>query len=404
MLTDTKLKRITTAIYVAGLAWLCYCSSFLFGRQIAQFNGHYPSDMHFYVDNAINGEGERCLTKIFVALYKLSGGSINAIVVYLGIVIVVICVASFLIMRELVDIWGVKVPDFYTQALSLIIVYSGNIYVPLVHRAHYRNSWASFAWHSPTQQTMDMFALLAMFCFIKLCRDYRTKIDSRWWIGVAIFGTFATWTKPSCFMVFAPALIIAFLFELKGLHGEELKERFTRLFIMGLSQIPSGLVMLYYMFWYGGNVTEENGSAIRFGLARFLHHYPSVRLFVVRVLSGLAIPIVVFLFNRYCLKELNYRITALMLGFGVAEWMFIYETGRNARFGNFGWGKQFACLYTFICTYPLIIKNWKDKEFLKEKPKLRAFYFGLIMVIFVGMMISQFCYFYRLLKGKNYMV
>lgn len=400
MTLNRNQNYYSTIAYGVCLLVLFISSTYLFYNQIMQTNGGYESDLHYYASIAMTGEGDRFLTILLGYIYALTG-SVYAMAVYLGLVIVGIVLASCRIITILLECSGLKADITIVRAVSLLTVFSSNIYLPYIHHYFYRRSWDSFAWHSPTQQSMLFFSFVSLIFFLKMFHNYQKKISFTDWLGALVFSAIATWTKPSFFMVFAPALVVSFLIELFSAPREEWLERFRKLFIMGSPLFPAGFIMLFYMFWYGDNVGD---SEIHFGLSSFIANNVSFVIFTSRMVCGLAIPLVVCIMNWKRFKELPYRTAILAFLFGFLEWTFIYETGKNANYGNFGWGKQFACLFMFICSYSIVIQNYLDKSFLSRCQLIRKLYFLLLAVLLILMLFTQLYLYQHMLRGGNYMI
>lgn len=399
MINPNRNKNSEILVYSICLILLFCASMYLFYNQIMQTGVHFPSDTRFYTNIAMKGDGDRCLTIILGLVYKLTG-SVYSLAAYLGLVIVFTCIAANKLLQVILSYLDTDVNPNVTRAISLITVFSGNIYIPIFHEYFYRKSWNSYAWQSPTQQSVIMLSLVTLTFFLLMFRDYKDSISVKYWLAAAVFGFFATWTKPSFFMIFAPSIVVVFLIELIGLKGKILMERFRRLFIMGSALFPALGIMLYYMFWYQGAV---GGSEIHFGLSNFIYETPTIGLLIRRVVSGLTIPIIVLIFNTDKLKNFPYKLVCTMFIVGVLEWMLIYESGRNAHFGNFGWGKQLACLLMFLISYAIIISDFKAPNFLANHLQIRKLYYLMIACTMFLMLTSQVFFFLHLLLGGKYL-
>lgn len=382
--------------YVVCLTVLFISSLFLFYRQMIQFGGLYPSDMHYYVKEALSGNGDRLLTISYALIYKMTG-SIYALAAFQAAIIIGIVLSSEVLMRTLIGIDGLETPAYMTQAAALILVFSGSIYVPHFHHYFYNHCWNDFAWHSPTQQLMIFLAMMSLLYFTKLCSEYRSGISIKNWIGLMVFTALSCWAKPSYMMAFGPAVVVAFLLELKTEEGITVGMKLKKLIVIGSALIPGGLVVIFYAFWYGGAVGD---SKVHFGTKNFAANSEHL---LWQILCGLALPIIVLLFNSEYFKKLEYKIGALIFVFGLAEYAFIYETGRNANYGNFGWGKQFGCFYIMALSLVILIENLKNPEFMRDKPKLRKWYFIICIGIIIAMVLSRLYFYQALLKGRNYM-
>lgn len=390
--------RPSWIFYVALLMGFA-TSAFLFYRQITMSTKGYASDLIYYVLESEKEGSSRYVTNLFRLLTQIFGSKVP-IAVYMGIVIVGIICVTRAIIQEFLRIDGIRADRYFVDIFSASIVFTGSIYIPIVQPYFYKVGWASFAWHSPTQQSMIFFALVSMLFLTKILATYMYEIKFRYWVPMMIGAVLSTWAKPSFLLTFTPAIIVVFVTELILQRGDgKSGERLRRLFAVGFAYVPAGMLFIYFIFWYK---TSQKGNEIFLGLERFLDTNPSLIRVAVSAVLVLALPITVFFFNANKIKDLRYNLAFWMLMFGILEWIFIYEVGDHSNDGNFDWGKQWGIFYTYVLSFAVILENYFDKDFLCDKKGLRKAYFTVASVIYVSMLITRLYYYRQLMRGANF--
>ena len=400
------------------LAALYAVTAFMFYRQTIRYNGGYKADTSIYVNMSKEQHGVRLITWIYHWLYSLRGDTL-CIALYMAAVIVLLVLANYAVImwylarRPLLAKAGTAKhfaadpgtagsavgERAYAQAASLIMLFTGSMYLPVLHERFYKASWCTFAWHSPTQQLMILFAMLSLLLFLIIYDGYMEHINPLAWIGLMITSLISVWAKPSFMLIFIPTVIVVFLIELaaKAKDGKT-GRRFRRLFLFGLSMVPSGILIL----WLNSSIFgegSENKVAMSIGGADGFGYNIYAAAF-----CGLLFPAIVFLFNLRRLRELPFQIAIGMLAAGIAEWMVFHEVGTRGEHGNFAWGRQFGCYYMFVCALSLAIGNYRDKEFLKGNKFLRACYFTVLTVTLALHVLSQMYHFYLMFRGHDYYI
>ncbi len=85
------------------------------------------------------------------------------------------------------------------------------------------------------------------------------------------------------------------------------------------------------------------------------------------ILLSLALPIFVYAFNLPKLREVNHQVIVGMFIVGMGMYPFLIESGDRISHGNMGWGRQGATFILFIGAMAILIRNFRDKDFLKGK-------------------------------------
>jgi len=403
-------KGFNIRLYWTDFAWVAAILAIstvcleLFYRMIVNYNDKYESDVRYYVSTRIQkGEKhDRILTVIFEKLYHINDNTMEANI-YMAAVIAAIIVVNFIIIRFFIKHDGMldSVPRYSMQVASLAALFTGPIYFPVLHEWYYMHSFESFAWHSPTQQSMVLFSMIATLCFLKMFLGYEEGISVGWWIATMITCILSASTKPSFIVGFILTVIIFFLIELFKGGKEDIGKRFTRLFIMGLSLVPAGVYTLWLQTKEFGDTTINEGEHhIVYGLKVLLSHEDVLR----EMIFGMAFALVVMAANYKRFKVNKYFLTLLIFLTGVFQWAFFTETGKRANYGNFDWGRMHGNYFLSLICLALLIENIfvEDSVFPNNK-KARKIYIAIALIILAMSVLSQLNYFRLILTGHGYM-
>lgn len=384
---------------MVAVAMVGFASAFLFYMQSIRYHGGYVSDTYLYVEMSKEKHGVRLITWIFNFLYNIKGNTIG-IAIYMAFVIVGIVLINRVLIKQYVEQDGIILQDDALAKIgSLILLWTGSMYIPVIHEALYKGSWCTFAWHSPTQQLMILCALISLYLFLKIYENYMEHISPAKWLGLMIASIISVWAKPSFMLVFIPTLIVVFIIELvKHAKEDNLGKRFLRLVIFGLSMVPSGLLILFLNSSIYGEGSE---NSVEMGLKHLLSSGYNIG---IAALCGLLFPIIVFIVNIKKFKEMKFQIALGMLIMGILEWAIFFEEGTRGEHGNFGWGRQFGCYYFFLCAIAVAIENFRDKEFLGGDKKKRTIYFTVIIIALAMHVLTQLYHFYIMGRGHSYYI
>ena len=209
----------------------------------------------------------------------------------------------------------------------------------------------------------------------------------------------SAYAKPSYIINIVPAVVIVFLIDLFRKNSLDLKTKFKRLFIIGLSLVPSGIYMLVLNYIiYQRAESQGNGDIIMDStkLSGPMH-------VVVIVCCCVAFPLVVMLFNLpTLLKDKRYQIVTLSAIVGMLQWGLLSESGRRASHGNFTWGTTIGGYMLWIVSMSIAVDNLKDKSFLGGVKWLRAIYFLMLAGSLGLALVSQVYYFITLYNGAGF--
>ena len=390
-------------VWAASLAVLFVITLEMFYRMIVNYKGCYESDVKYYVtDIAQTGEEvHRLMGVTFKSFYNISQGTVLANV-YLAAVIVLIVIVNYFVIRYFVKSDGYidTVSRHSMQFLALAMLFIGPIYMPVLHEFFYRKSFGSFAWHSPTQQSMTLFAMISAVCFIEMYMTYEEKGIRPWlWIATMVTTMIATGFKPSYTIDLVLAIVVMFVIDLIRGGKEGFAKRFGQMFIMGCSIVPSGL----YMIWLNSKEFAESSQygeehRVLLSLAPLLEY----KGLWAAVLFGITLPIVVFIFNGSRFKDVKYRTVLYIFIMGIVQWAVIEETGTRANFGNFIWGRMIGCWLLTLAACPVLLEVFYDKELLGKGSAKRKVFIALSCAVLVLAICSQLYYFRLVVTGRGY--
>lgn len=397
------ILRWTDLLYIAIIGVFTVICLELFHRMIVVYNDKYHSDIGYYIRLVSDGQAhqKRLIEFVFSRLYGINQITME-INVYLAVVIAAVIVLNFLMIRWFLKEDGIRPDRSILQLLSLTAIFMGPIYVPVFHEWYYRFSFQSFAWHSPTQQSMVLFSLIATLCFLKLFVHYdRDGVKPLWWLACAVTMFISVYAKPSFFIDLVPAVCVLFLIELIRGGKEGFLPRLGKLFLIGCSLIPGGIYMLVLNRIEYSEDAEEPGNGIAIDISHFFEQNHLLAGF----LCGLAFAIVVFCVNFRRIGDRKYQFALLIFIFGLLQCMLLTETGPRANHGNFNWGRDYGDYYILLVSLVLALENFLDKDFMPGgRPAARKIYLAVIGILFLLHVLSQMKYFYLILTGHGYYI
>lgn len=393
---------ITDLVYLAVIVLICYACFNLFSwMAVSDKHDGYWSDIPYYIKTSTDGtnRSHRLVLVLFRWLHGINNSTI-AIRIFLAVEIGLIFLANYFYIKQYSKCDPLKPRRrVLIQFFSVAVVFSGPIFVPHIHTTFYKGTFPIFAWHSPTQQMTTLFGVLAtMFLFLML-DEYEEKISLKWWAGSALSFFLCAYSKPSYIIDIVPAVVTVFLIDLLRKSRMTLKKKFARLFIIGLSIVPSGIYMLILNYIIYQRADRRGDGDILVDTAN-LTGYEHV---IVAICCCIAFPLVVTLFNLGKLvKDKRFQIIVLAAAAGLLQWGLLSESGRRADHGNFSWGTTIGGYMLYLTSMAIVIENIKDKEFLFGKKWLRGIYYLMLIGSLSLSLFSQAYYFCTLYNGAGY--
>lgn len=402
-------RELTLSLNIYDFAWLAAIAAVstvcleLFYRMIVNYNGKYESDIGYYaLERTQSTEPQERLVGIICQwLYDINQSTLE-INIMLALVIAAIIAVNFFVIRFYLKEDGLagSVPRHAVQFFSVAMLFIGPIYVPVIHEYFYRKSFSSFCWHSPTQHFMTLFAMIAAVCFLKMYMTYDTDgVSPVWWIATLVTTFLATTSKPSYTIGLVVTIVIMFIAELIRKGADGFLVRFRRLFIMGLSVVPSGL----YIIWlnkrqFADNTQFGEEHEIVFGLGPLLNYErPWAAL-----LFGITFAIAVFALNFRKFRDTKYKFALYTFVIGTLQWATISETGTRANFGNFSWGRMFGCYFITLTACAVFLEMYYNKDLFGSRSK-RTAVMVIIGLILAASITCQLYHFGLILTGHGYM-
>ena len=407
-LLHKKRKKYELTLYGTDFAWAAAIAAIfvvtleLFYRMIVDYNGKYGSDVRYYVvDTAVSGERhDRIITVLFQWFYNINQGTLEANI-YLAFVIAAIVVVNFAAIRYFIkkDGYEKKVPRYAIQFFSAAMLFIGPMYVPVLHEWFYRKSFPSFVWHSPTQQSMTLFAVISAICFIQMYSEYeKGGISLKSWMTTMLTTLIATGFKPSYTISLCFAIVVMFIVDLIRGGKDGFLWRLWQLFMMGCTAVPSGLYMLWLQF------TEfEEGTQFGEEHRVFLdisHVFKYEGLWAA-VLFSIAFPLAVFCISHSKFRDSKYRFALYVFIMGVLQWAVLDETGTRGNFGNFTWGRIFGCYLITLAACAAALELYYDKK-RSGGGRSRKIRIAAVSIILCWSIASQLFYFWMILSGRGY--
>ncbi len=405
---NSRLKEgYTLVIKWYDILWVTLIGLFsvvcleLFYRMIVNYNDRYSSDMRYYVVKNVQEGGfhDRFIGVVFQKFYDINQNTMEANI-YLAAVIAAIIVVNYLVIRFYIKDDGRDVPRYAMEFFSLAMLFIGPMYIPVFHEWYYRFSFQTWAWHSPTQQSMTLFSLIASLCFLKMYLQYEERIHPGWWIATMVTCFLSASVKPSFLINLIPAIIVLFIIELIEGGKEGFLKRFGKLFAMGCTLVPCGLYILFlHTMEFKESTTQDGDHQVIFDIGHVIHYNH----LGAAIICGLAFPLVVFAMNLPRLRDRKYRFAAVIFLMGVLQWALLTETGKRGKYGNFGWGQIYGSYFLTLVSTALALENFRDPDFLAGRKRARTVYFVVLAVLLVLHIFSQLCYFRLILTGHGYM-
>lgn len=403
-------KGIEVRIFRHDIMWIaCIFVAFaifveLFYRMIGGDLDHYRSDFPYYAKYIIDIDGfkpDRLVELISIKLYSINHNTMEFNILA-AMVVALTIVANYLIVSFYIrrDGMGDSVPRYAIQLVSLLAFFTGPVYSRSFHKFYYKGSFASYAWHSPTQQLMTLLSLIAILCFLKMFLDYRVGVSACWWVATALTMLLSASVKPSFVICMVPSVVVLFLLDLLRCGKKDIGKNFFRLLVMGCALIPAGLYIMWLNTKEFGEETYSGDTAhIIFGLEVLRSKEGILTMFF----FGMTFAIVICAANFKRFKDSKYLLAALLFLFGVLQWVLLSETGDRAGDGNFTWGRIFATYYLTLLCLTIGLENIYNKESIPFKSgwAKKAYFIAAGLALAMSLS-SQGVYFMRILMGQSY--
>lgn len=345
--------------------------------------GNFESDLSIQLsDNA----SEYSVTKIVYSfIINYLGGKIG-IAVFLALV----SITSIILTKEILKEYDESSSEFSQWIYAILLNFCIAIYFPLVHKMLYIGVQTGNVWHNSTYICMKPLGLLAVILYLKLQKQYLQKIEIKYYILFCLTLILINAVKPSFIVTFAPAMLIYLIID----FFKNIKDRnkVRNIIIFGFAVLISLPILIYQNTVLFGTASENKIIIGCMSILKLYHKYPLISL-----IQSSAFPLFILITNwKTIIQNRKYSFILTMNVFGLAEYLFLQETGERFLHANFSWQYYFTLAIAFI--FSVIIMNNRRKE---EKDDNKIYY--IICYILLGLhIISGMIYFARLLMGYIY--
>lgn len=377
---------ILNLIYCGLLIYLHYNQTFF------EKGDPFESDLPFHIRMAVEDKWYYSFTAfIYVFLYKFPYANLG-VAIFLSICELVTILGTWLLLKELWKQYELKVSTGMTLCFATALNFVMAFYVKAVNERHYIGYQNASIWHNSTYICMKVVSVFVLWYFLRLMNTYKTKLSLKQWIIFTVLVALSTGIKPSFLMVFAPAMAIMLLVD--WIRGT----KFSKVFLFGLTVIPSLLIILWQNMVLFGADTGNSFIIKPFYTLSQRSDNPKIAL-----LFSVLFPFVVGLFHiKDVWKDKIYLGSLLVWAFGFLEVFLFVEAGTRSKDSNFMWGYSISLFVLFVISFVRWFRDLKNKDFLGKYKILRYSYLVLAGAIFVYHVISGIWFFGILLSGATY--
>lgn len=388
-----KNKTVKLILWAIILVYGIF-SVYLYYKQVFHVEGMpFESDLPYHISMAVEDHWFYSLTAGLYLLFFLTPFGELLTALFLGAVTVGTIFSTYVLFLELEKRSKIAICNKNLYLLGAILC---NIAMPFyVRAAHYQRYigyQSATIWHNSTYLCMKLCGIWAVIIYLRLEHKYRDGLSAKDWFIMAAAFVVTSAVKPSFLLVFAPVMAIYLLLDLFK------KTKFIRIFIFGLTVIPSLLIMLLQSMVLFGQDTG-NTIEIRYGYTLTLHSlHPKITL-----LLSIAFPLFVLLFLwKDLFVDKWYLFSWLVWGMGLIQVTFLSESGARARDGNFMWGYSFGIFFILVLSVKKVLEVWKKPKGIFMKKLFRV---GFLISSMMILSYQSFCgivFFIRLCRGITY--
>lgn len=380
-------------LIAAALYLICYHLFYGQASRSAGALGTYLSDLTAHIIFSTKGTG-------YSLLFRIIGFLVN----HFGPAGVAVLESSMVVLTWY---FGKRLIDRIVGYSSVVSLYAslGLIFLACIHvpgRTYliYEVFVVTQPWHNITFIGMRLLAVLTIYFFIDLYKNYHTKIIWKNYVLTSSFLFLSACVKPNFFISFSLALFIVIVIDF--LRTPERRKRVWEYLILGSMVFPTCIILyvqslVLYPSGIGGG-GNPGTSGITLIWFRDLWGC-SISQLLTNVFLSLAFPITVFLFNKGGDKISRYICLLYLVSFVIAN--LFEETGPRWNDGNFFWGMFCAGYFLFLFAISLFLKNWNVCDTNKKTTVVYKF---VCVILFACHVVSGFCYFLLLSLGASFHV
>ena len=386
--------RKSDFIYIGFLLFLFLVLTEFFFRQTVRYADAYNSDTYVYAQGSDSLSNFRLIVIIFNSLRSINGQTYE-IAIFMALVVIATILACYKLISLLLERSGVVLERWKMQGLSLIGFFCGPIWLPVLYEHFYMRTWPRYAWHSPTQELMTLFAVLTIIMLIKVYDGYMEEVKPGQWAGLTILAFFSAWSKPNFIFALIPVILVLMAKGLFAKSEHSFGRRLVRVIILGSTMIPAGIFTIIQ----SRVESSDHGGSIALHPGYFLMQSDNP---VLMIFLSLAFALVVYAFNLKSLKTSDHQIIGGLFLAAVAESVLLVESGKMINHGNLNWGRDCGTFILFLGAIGLAVKNYNDKSFLADRPGLRRGYFIVLLILIAAHVISELVYLQLVIRGHLY--
>ncbi len=353
----------------------------------------FDSDLPYHIKMAVEDHWFYSLTALIYQLFFLMPWGNILTALFLGLITLGTIALTTRLLREMSVRAGCgSVPEWLFLLLGFLCNVAMPFYVKAAHYQRYIGYQSPSIWHNSTYICMKFCGVLVLLFYLRLEEKYREGLSVKDWLFMAGALILANAVKPSFFLVFAPTMALFLLWDLFR------KVPFSRIFIFGLTVIPSVLVVLWQNMVLFGNDTG-NSIELNYGYTLTLHSlHPKATLIL-----SVAFPLFVLVFLwKELFRDKWYLFFWLMWGIALLQVTFLSENGTRARDGNFMWGYSFGIFMIVLYSVVKLLKLMRAPTGIWENRYLR---YGFLITSWGILAYQCYCgivFWIRLCQGETY--
>lgn len=351
-----KQKRLIETFVQAGVSLIVFLlSAFLFYRQGTAVDGLYMSDLQDHMAFALAGDSYSVLYFVMGLILRLTGGSVLAIAVLEALLVVGTGWVTYVLLGKIVS----EEKRCLVFLVSFALLFFASVYVPVLYPHYYLKTFVTQPWHNITYIGMRFFALLTMYAFFEAYETYLEGISVKQWFKIAVPLLLATAIKPNFLLAFSFTLLVILIIDFVKNFFD--KDKFFNMVKMGTTVFPACIALLVQaVILYGPTEagTADSGLIITWGATLLQDGVFSL---VMKILCGLAFPILMYVCNRKALGKKEHFVYLMFLITFIQVHM-LGETGARATHGNFTWGIYNSAYILMIYAIGYFIEYYNLKE------------------------------------------
>lgn len=388
-----------TLIIGIALYKLCYQLFYYQSIQYTGVLGNYQSDLPTHIQFGLNGGNYSCLYWIIGIIVRNLGNSSIAVLQSIFVVI-----TWYFTAKLVTKISGFN--SIISIYVAVGLIFLSNICIPtynFYYTAGYKSTFTltTQPWHNITYIDMRLFAVITIYYFVDLYKNYQKEVLWTNYLFVTSFLFLSVCIKPNFLISYALALLISLIIDFA--KDSKKMDNIWKYIILGSTVFPSCVILfiqsrILYPSGITGGDTGTSGITLRWFATELFSS--GLVLGTVNIILGLAFPMLVLILNRGRDKLFKFIWIFFVATFIVIN--IFTETGPRAFHMNFYWGVLCASYLLFLFSIAYFMKNWKE-NFPKAR-NISLLYKFVGVFLFIAHTLSGLFYFDLLLKGSTYLI